>query len=192
MNINSVNSINTYTPASSKTNFSSNKKTDIPLEQDAVIYEKSGSENNTSASETIARLKQETAAKTQALRDLVEKIISKQSDNFNKFLELGTKKDWEYIISNNEINQTTINEAKEAISEDGYFGVKKTTERIMDFAKALSGGNPANIDALRDAVEKGFKKAEKAWGGELPSISNDTYKAVMDEFAKWKAEASQS
>ncbi len=192
MNINPINSINTYTPASSKINSSSNKNTDKSLEKDAVVYEKSGSENNIGPSETIAKLKQETATKTKALRDIVEKLINKQSDTVNKLLNPATKKDWEYIISNYEIDQTTINEAKEAISENGYFGVKKTTERIMDFAKALSGGDPANIDALRDAVEKGFKKAEQAWGGELPSICGETYQAVMDEFTKWKAEASQS
>jgi hypothetical protein len=192
MNINPINSINTYTPASSKINSSSNKNTDKSLEKDAVVYEKSGSENNISPSETIAKLKQETATKTKALRDIVEKLINKQANTVNKLLNPVTKKDWEYIISNYEIDQTTISEAKEAISENGYFGVKKTTERIMDFAKALSGGDPANIDALRDAVEKGFKKAEQAWGGELPSICGETYQAVMDEFTKWKAEASQS
>ena len=35
------------------------------------------------------------------------------------------------------------------------------------------------------AVEKGFKEATKSWGRDLPDISNQTYKAVMDKFDKW-------
>ena len=35
---------------------------------------------------------------------------------------------------------------------------------------------------MRKAFEKGYKQAEKTWGGELPEISKQTYDAVMKGF----------
>ncbi|MDD3661353.1 MAG: hypothetical protein PHT89_11630, partial [Lachnospiraceae bacterium] len=61
--------------------------------------------------------------------------------------------------------------------------------RILDFAKALSGGDPDMIDKMRDAFKKGFEEATKSWGKDLPSLSNDTYQAVMDKFDKWAEES---
>ena len=75
--------------------------------------------------------------------------------------------------------------AQEAISEDGYWGVKQTSERIVSFAKALVGGDPSRIEEMRDAFIKGYEAAEKAWGGSLPEISRQTYDAVMKLFDEW-------
>lgn len=79
----------------------------------------------------------------------------------------------------------TQEEAQAAVSEDGEWGVNATATRILDFAKALSGGDPAKIDLLRDAVNKGFAAAGKVWGGELPEISNQTLQKVMEGFDEW-------
>ena len=35
---------------------------------------------------------------------------------------------------------------------------------------------------MRSAFEKGYKQAEKTWGGELPDISKQTFDAVMKGF----------
>lgn len=75
--------------------------------------------------------------------------------------------------------------AQEAISEDGYWGVKQTSERIVSFAKALVGGDPSRVEEMRDAFIKGYQAAEKAWGGALPEISRQTYDAVMKLFDEW-------
>ena len=75
--------------------------------------------------------------------------------------------------------------AQEAISEDGYWGVKQTSERIVSFAKALVGGDPSRVEEMRDAFVKGYQAAEKAWGGSLPEISRQTYDAVMKLFDEW-------
>ena len=37
---------------------------------------------------------------------------------------------------------------------------------------------------MKDAFIKGYKQAEKQWGGELPEISKKTYDAVMEKFDK--------
>ena len=88
------------------------------------------------------------------------------------------------------ISEADIAKAKEMISEDGYFGVNKTTERIVDFAKALAGGNVSEktIDTLWEAAKKGFENVGKVFGGmdKLPEVSKKTYEAVNTAFQEWK------
>ena len=38
---------------------------------------------------------------------------------------------------------------------------------------------------------KGFKEAEKAWGGKLPEISQKTYDEVLKRFDEWENESKQ-
>jgi len=80
-------------------------------------------------------------------------------------------------------------QAQKDIADDGYWGVNQTSDRIIDFAKALTGGDPDKIEDMRAAFEKGFKKAGKTWGGNLPDISQRTYEAVMEKFDKMASEA---
>ena len=42
---------------------------------------------------------------------------------------------------------------------------------------------------MKAAFEKGYKMAEKTWGGKLPDISRQTYDAVLKGFDDWKNEA---
>ncbi len=88
-----------------------------------------------------------------------------------------------------QVDEETRLKAQEDISEDGYYGVKNTSGRILDFAKAISGGDPSKIEKLRDAVKKGFDAVEKMWGDELPQISKSTYDAVMKGFDDWANES---
>lgn len=78
-----------------------------------------------------------------------------------------------------------IEGAKMAIAEDGEWGVRKTAERILTFALGTTGGDPAKLDQVRAAVQKGFDEAREQLGGKLPTISEDTYAAVMGEFDRW-------
>ena len=82
--------------------------------------------------------------------------------------------------------------AQEQIGEGGYFSVESTASRLLDFAVAISGGDPSRIEVLRNAVEQGFAAAEQAWGGELPGISQQTREAVMNGFDQWAAAGSAS
>jgi len=88
------------------------------------------------------------------------------------------------------VDEATQAKAKELIGEDGYFGVQKTMERIMDFAKALAGSNPdeKTIENLRDGVQKGFDSVAKMFGGfdKLPEVTQKTHEAVMNAFDEWK------
>jgi hypothetical protein len=87
------------------------------------------------------------------------------------------------------VDKATQDKAKELISEDGYFGVKKTTERIMDFAKALagSGADEKTIEKLRGGAKAGFDYVANLFGGfnKLPDVTKDTYDAVMKSFDDW-------
>jgi len=84
-----------------------------------------------------------------------------------------------------DISEITQKEATELIADDGYFGVDQTSDRIVDFAIAIAGGDPTRLDAIKEGVEKGFNEALDAFGGWLPDISYDTYDAVMNKLDTW-------
>ncbi len=103
---------------------------------------------------------------------------------------------WKMMASGNyTVDAKTKAEAQAAISEDGYWGVSKTSQRIFDFAHALVGDDPEKMKKMQEAVEKGFKQAEEAWGGSLPSISGETHTAInklFDEYYTKNGVASES
>lgn len=140
----------------------------------------------------VAQLKAEQAqiqAKfIQSVKDMLGKqgvkiawADGKDNDDFWKTIAGG-----EYTV-----DDETRSAAQEAISENGYWGVKQTSQRIVDFGKALVGGNPEKIALLKDAFTKGFNAATKSWGKALPSITGDTYDAVMDLFDQWEKEGAE-
>ena len=93
---------------------------------------------------------------------------------------------WRTIASGNfTVDAKTKADAQEAISEDGYWGVKQTSERIFNFAQALAGDDPDKMKEMQEAVEKGYKQATQAWGKSLPSISQDTMNAVNNLFSDY-------
>lgn len=101
--------------------------------------------------------------------------------------------DLKIAVGESEINIDEISqeEAQSLIAEDGYFGVGQTSDRIVDFAKAISGNDPTRIEAIREGIEKGFNEALEAFGGSLPEISYQTYDAVYEKLDSWIAESSE-
>lgn len=100
---------------------------------------------------------------------------------------------WRRIASGNfTVDAQTKAEAQEAISEDGYWGVKQTSQRIFDFAYALAGDDPEKMKKMQDAVEKGFEQATKSWGGKLPSITDETHSAIGDLFDSYYEKAGKA
>ena len=95
---------------------------------------------------------------------------------------------WRFMASGNyTVDAKTKADAQAAISEDGYWGVSQTSQRIFDFAHALAGDDPDKMKEMQAAVEKGFKQAGEAWGGDLPSICGDTHSAVNKLFDDYYA-----
>lgn len=96
---------------------------------------------------------------------------------------------WKMMASGNfTVDEKTKAEAQQAISEDGFWGVKQTSQRIFDFAAALAGDDVELMKKYQAAVEKGFGEAEKSWGGSLPSICGDTHTAVNKLFDDYYAQ----
>lgn len=86
-----------------------------------------------------------------------------------------------------EINLETLTpeEATELVSDDGYFGVDNTAQRIFDFAVGLAGNDTSRLDAIVKGVSDGFSQAEEAWGGTLPEISYSTKDAIATLLEEW-------
>ncbi len=132
----------------------------------------------------VQRLKDDAAAREASFRSLVQKSIMGQGNALAAGDEF-----WRFLASGNfTVTEAAKAEAQKAISEDGYWGVNQTSDRIIEFAKALTGGDPDKIEEMRGAFEKGFKEATKTWGKDLPEISGKTYDAVMQKFDKWAEE----
>lgn len=118
-----------------------------------------------------------------------------QVDNFRRMLEsLFTRQAQEQGLAAGTWNPADIEvtdemraAAQAEIEDGGYFSVDATAGRLLDFAVAISGGDPSRIEVLRGAVEQGFASAERMWGGELPEISQRTREAVMNGFDEWAA-----
>ena len=136
----------------------------------------------------VQQLKADADARISQLRSLVEKLISGQADSYGKANDI-----WSFLREGNfTVDPATKAQAQEDISEDGYWGVKQTSQRILDFATALTGGDPSKIEEMRSAFQKGYKQAEKTWGGKLPDISQQTYDAVMKGFDDMAAAANKT
>ncbi|MCR5268495.1 MAG: hypothetical protein K6E16_08265 [Lachnospiraceae bacterium] len=155
-------------------------------EETGVIYEKSAeAAKYTPNTSVVDMLKADAAAQEESFRNMVQKAIAGQGNALATSDEF-----WRFLASGNfTVTQAAKEEAQQAISEDGYWGVNKTSDRIIEMAKALTGGDPDKIEDMRKAFETGFKEATKTWGRDLPEISSQTYDAVMDKFDKWAEES---
>ena len=71
------------------------------------------------------------------------------------------------------------NELQQLISEDGFFGMENTANRIADFVIKGGGNDVEKLKKGLEGIKKGFEQAEKMWGGELPQISQDTINAAL-------------
>lgn len=84
-----------------------------------------------------------------------------------------------------DLNAMTPEEARRLISGNGYFGVEKTSGRILEFAMRTSGNDSARLADIKTAIKKGFQEAETVYGNKLPDISNDTLDMIMTKLDIW-------
>ncbi|MCG3650940.1 hydrogenase-4 component G [Aliarcobacter butzleri] len=85
------------------------------------------------------------------------------------------------------ILQLSQDEATQLVSEDGFFGVIQTSDRVAGFVLSFSGDNLDILQKGREGIVKGFEEAEKLFGGQLPEISYKTQErtlALIDEKIK--------
>ncbi|MBQ8318810.1 MAG: hypothetical protein IJX85_10750 [Lachnospiraceae bacterium] len=168
----------------------------------AAIYVKSAEEPEKKATYSINKmskedraaiveqLKADQAYRQQQLTDIVSKTLTGQSKSFS----MATDSDefWRMFADGKvTVDAAAKAKAQEDISEDGYWGVKQTSERLFDFASALAGDNVEMMEKMQKAMDKGFGQATKTWGKELPSISKDTYDAANKLFEEYYASKKQ-
>lgn len=131
---------------------------------------------------TIDRMKAEADRRTQSLRELVQKLLLKQGEAYSDATDIyGLLREGKV-----QVDEETRLQAQKDIAEDGYWGIEQTSNRLVEFAKALSGGDQSKADEMISAVKKGFEAATKAWGGELPEISRKTLDTAIGKLEAWR------
>ncbi len=70
-------------------------------------------------------------------------------------------------------------ELNQLVSENGFFGIENTANRIADFVINGAGNDVEKLKEGLDGIKRGFEQAEKMWGGKLPQISQDTIDAAI-------------
>ena len=203
MEINGVNpTINTQTVTSEAKNIdnikvSEKKVTDSKAEEVGVTYEKTESKesglykiNKMSKEDRAAlvnQLKADMENQKQQMLDLVNKTLSGQVGTLGK---ANDDNFWRMLAGGNfKVDAATKAKAQADISEDGYWGVKQTSQRLFDFASALAGDDVDKMKEMQKAMHKGFNLATKAWGKKLPDISQRTMDAadsLFDNYYKSK------
>lgn len=165
-----------------------NGQQDVPTEgTDKVSLGQSATEGLTynvprSAVQSQAELQtmlEESSRKAQEIVDLILSMVNRQGTTLGEVIRGETSL---------QADPETIAAAQAAIAEDGEWGVQQTAARILDFSRAVIGGDSSKLESIRAAVEKGFREATEILGGKLPEISERTYAAVMAEFDRWREE----
>ena len=199
MAINSINTVTAAAAASTQTTTKTaektsetTKKTDSSKTASGVIYEKSSDSRADKASNKttgkadnaaiVAKLKADAEQRTAQLRSIVEQMMTKQG------VAIGTADDmWKFLAKGDfTVSADVKAQAQADIAEDGYWGVNKTSDRLVSMAIALSGGDTDKADEMMSAIQKGYDRATAAWGKDLPDICKDTLEATKQKMDDWK------
>ena len=189
-----------YADYSSVTSKQAEKKAEETTSADnGVVYEKSEPAATNKATYSINKmsdadraalvkqLKAEQANREQQLTNLVYKMMHGQAKTYGQAKDI-----WKFLASGDyTVDAATKEQAQKDISEDGYWGVKQTSQRLFDFASALAGDDVDKMKEMQKAMEKGFKLATGAWGKEMPGICQDTFdeaNKLFDEYYASKEE----
>jgi len=127
---------------------------------------------------TITQLKEESERAYGNLKRMVEELLKRQGMT------------WQDADSGKEftVDETARTQAQAQIADGGDLSPEKVSDRIVEFAKTLSGGDKTKFDTLKRGIEDGFKEATRILGGKLPEVSQKTYDLVMEKLDKWANE----
>lgn len=131
----------------------------------------------------VSQMKADAEAREKQFVSMIQKMMSEQTNAYGQANDI-----WRFLASGKfTVDPATKAQAQADIAEDGYYGVNQTASRIFDFASALAGDDVEKMKEMQAAFEKGFKMAEKTWGGKLPDISYQTQDAVNKKFEDYYA-----
>ncbi len=190
------NNVNTYatetatsTTSKAETSAAADEKSKTKTDE-AAVFEKSKDDKKSSTNQiynrdaVVKRLKADQQNRISSMQGLVEKLLNKQKGTFD--LANGTNLAETFRKAAGLASPEDIAKAKADIAEDGYWGVGQTSDRLVSMAIALSGGDTDKAEEMKEAIQKGFKKATKAWGEDLPQICKDTLDTTMKKMDDWK------
>ncbi len=170
------------------------KKTE-ETKTDGVVYEKSEEASDTSKKATysvnkmsaedraalVKQLQADQESRQQQLTSLVQQMMTKQATTYTNANDM-----WEFLAKGDfTVDAQTKLQAQKDISDDGYYGVQQTADRLFDFASALAGDDVDKMKKMQAAMQKGFDQATKAWGQKLPDISQKTMDAANKKFEEY-------
>ncbi len=179
------------------------EKKESAVNQQGAVYEKTAVNENSkdgdskaiykkSAADRAAIVQQMKAAEEQQrnqLMAIVQKTLQGQAGAYGK--ATGNNM-WQQLAGGNvKVDAATRAQAQKDISEDGYYGVEQTSQRLFDFAQALAGDDVNKMKEMQKAMEKGFKQATKTWGRELPAICKETMNAANKLFEDYYSSKEQ-
>ena len=154
----------------------------------AVVYEKS---DNTSTKKATYEINKKSSSDRAAI---VEQMKKAEDDNRQSLINMvremmntqsGKQKTADgFSAFGGTVTEEARKEAQEVISEDGYWGVKQTSQRLFDFASALAGDDVEKMKKMQDAMNKGINQAAAKLGG-LPSIGQQTQDAANNLFEEY-------
>ena len=188
---------NTVSSAKADTSAKENKTEAGKTKDEGAVYEKTdaSADNTKKATYSINKMSEEDRAalvkqlqadqesRKQQLVSIVQKMMGQQAATYANANDL-----WQFLAKGNyTVDEQTKLQAQKDIAEDGYYGVKQTSERLFDFASALAGDDVDKMKEMQAAMEKGFKQATKAWGRDLPDISQKTLDAANKKFEEYYA-----
>ncbi len=137
--------------------------------------------------ETVSKLMEESDQAFNHLKQIVTEMLRRQGLEFRDIKAIKPEE-----LEEIEIDETARKEAEAMIAEGGDYSAENVSDRIVDFAKAISGGDKSKLGLLRAAIEAGFKAAEKTFGDELPDISKETHQLIIDKLDAWENEGKVS
>jgi len=190
-----TNPVDTYTPSSSaaagSTTVINNNNVTINNNVNTSSSAPASSANNSAVRgrpadpAAIRNLINSTNHQVDAVRRLISSALGRTEPTGQAF--------WAQRAENLQLNDAERAEAQALVAEDGFFGVSQTTDRIMDFARAMVGSNasPEQIEEMRSAVQRGFDDVARMFGGfdNLPQVTRDTHASIMSQFDDWAASA---
>lgn len=178
------------------------EKNETAVADHAAVYEKSEEKssgtysiNRMSAEERSAlvdQLKADQENRQKQLMAIVQQMMSKQATSFSVAND-DEDSIWRFLAKGDyTVDAATKEQAQKDVSEDGYYGVKQTSERLFDFASALAGDDVEKMKKMQSAIEEGYQQATKSWGKDLPDICKDTLEATNKLFEDYYASKAET
>ena len=161
--------VNTYSPQNKQ---EANKKAELSIEEEV---KKSAVQVSISMNAQIVLFSMDSSKvakdNSTAQKDVFNLLSGKEIEGSYSLEDIG--------YNGKPITELTEDEAKELISEEGFFSVEETSTRVADFVFNFAGYDIDLLEKGRAGIVQGFEEANKLWGGELPEISHATQEATL-------------